>query len=166
MKTIFILCLPLFYSLRPVLTRPHKPTIYEFSNIIVVILTNYILHQLFGIYPVIWLALGTYFGLRYKFIYSNSIHPFAGHLIAEHYEFINKLETYDYIGWINFFNLNIGFHIEHHDFPMIPWARLPLLRKMAPEYYEKYPCHPNYVYTIFNYIFDKQIGPFSRIHRD
>lgn len=51
------------------------------------------------------------------------------------------METYDYIGWANFFILNIGYHTEHHDFPMIPWTRLPLLRKMVPEYYENLPCH-------------------------
>lgn len=94
-----------------------------------------------------------------------SLHPFAAHFIAEHYEFINRMETYDYIGWANFFILNIGYHTEHHDFPMIPWTRLPLLRKMAPEYYETLPVHTNYLMTLWAYIFDIKIGPFSRISR-
>lgn len=77
------------------------------------------------------------------------IHPCAGHVIAEHYEFLNRLETYDYIGIVNFFNLNVGYHTEHHDFPMIPWTRLPLVRKIAPEYYENLPYHTSYVKVFF-----------------
>lgn len=90
----------------------------------------------------------------------------VGHLIAEHYEFINRMETYDYIGWANVVNVNVGYHIEHHDFPMIPWTRLPLLRKMAPEFYENLPYHTNYYKVILQYIFDKYMGPFSRISRE
>lgn len=89
----------------------------------------------------------------------------AAHLIAEHYEFVNRMETYDYIGWVNFFILNIGYHTEHHDFPMIPWTRLPLVRKTAPEYYENLPTHSNYFMVSFNYAFDGYMGPFSRIIR-
>jgi sphingolipid delta-4 desaturase len=77
------------------------------------------------------------------------LHPSAGHIIAEHYEFSNRLETYDYLGVMNLFNLNIGYHTEHHDFPMVPWTRLPLLRKMCPEFYEKLPQHKSYVKVIF-----------------
>jgi sphingolipid delta-4 desaturase len=81
-------------------------------------------------------------------VYNNifcSPHPCAGHTIAEHYEFQHRLETYDYIGIVNFFNINVGYHVEHHDFPMVPWTRLPLIRKMAPEFYENLPYHTSYV---------------------
>ena len=77
------------------------------------------------------------------------MHPCAGHTIAEHYEFENRLETYDYIGICNFFNFNVGYHTEHHDFPMIPWTRLPLVRKMAPEFYENLPCHTSYIKVFY-----------------
>jgi sphingolipid delta-4 desaturase len=39
------------------------------------------------------------------------------------------------MGWMNIPNLNMGYHIEHHDFPSIPWYNLPKLRAMAPEFY-------------------------------
>ena len=37
---------------------------------------------------------------------------------------------------LNLIALNIGYHNEHHDFPDVPWSRLPQLKQMAPEYYD------------------------------
>jgi sphingolipid delta-4 desaturase len=59
-------------------------------------------------------------------------HPAALHGLAEHYEFVTGVQTYDYIGVWNIFNLNVGYHIEHHDFPVCPWYNLPKIRKIAP----------------------------------
>jgi len=56
-----------------------------------------------------YIILSTFIGL--------GLHPSSGNLIAEHLEFVEGLETYDYFGPANFFNLNIGYHTEHHDFP-------------------------------------------------
>jgi len=76
---------------------------------------------------------------------------------------------------MNFLNLNVGYHTEHHDFPMVPWNRLPMIRKLAPEFYEKLPHHKSYIKVIYrfnknkkyilSYIFDKNLGPWSRIIR-
>jgi len=42
-----------------------------------------------------------------------------------------KLNTFSYYGVQNVFTLNVGYHVEHHDFPNIPWTRLPQLRSLA-----------------------------------
>lgn len=74
-------------------------------------------------------ALAFLFGVAFLSI---GPHPAAIHVLAEHFEFVKGLETYDYFGFWNFFNLNLGYHIEHHDFPTCPWYNLKKLREAAP----------------------------------
>ena len=57
----------------------------------------------------------------------------------------------------------MGYHIEHHDFPNIPWYKLPQVRVIAPEFYENLPQMDSYFKVIYEYIFDGSIGPWSRI---
>jgi sphingolipid delta-4 desaturase len=42
--------------------------------------------------------------------------------------------------WLTFQELR---HLEHHDFPWVPWVRLPELERIAPEFYS-----PNHVYHV------------------
>jgi sphingolipid delta-4 desaturase len=67
------------------------------------------------------------------------------HFIAEHYEFVKGQETYNYYGIMNFFNLNLGYHMEHHDFPWIPWNQLPKVHAIAKEFYDTVPFHTSYI---------------------
>ena len=94
-----------------------------------------------------------------------SLHPAAGHLIAEHYQWIKTQETYSYYGVMNFFNYNVGYHNEHHDFPKIPWTRLHKVREIAPEFYTNLKSHTSYMALFWRFITDDSLGPFSRIKR-
>jgi sphingolipid delta-4 desaturase len=154
-RICFIMLLPFFYALRPYMKKPKSISGMEVLNILCCFLYGYLIYYLFTIKGLIYLTISTYFGL--------SVHPVSAHVIAEHYEFFKSQDTYSYYGWINYINFNMGYHVEHHDFPSIPWYNLPKVRKIAPEYYDNLPQIYSYVTVIFKYIFDGSIGPWSRI---
>eukprot|EP00003_Mantamonas_plastica_P007026 TRINITY_DN1582_c0_g1_i2.p1 TRINITY_DN1582_c0_g1~~TRINITY_DN1582_c0_g1_i2.p1 ORF type:complete len:208 (+),score=0.63 TRINITY_DN1582_c0_g1_i2:230-853(+) len=93
------------------------------------------------------------------------IHPVAGHFIAEHYVFIKGYETYSYYGPLNWLTFHVGYHNEHHDFPNIPGSRLHKVRQIAPEFYQNLPSHQSWAKTIYEYITDPNVGPYSRVKR-
>ena len=61
--------------------------------------------------------------------------------------------------------IQVGYHNEHHDFPSIPWTRLPALRALAPEFYDSIPSHPSWPMVIVNFIRDPEVGIFARVKR-
>lgn len=74
-------------------------------------------------------------------------------------------ETCSYYGPLNLITFNVGYHVEHHDFPSIPGTRLPQVRKIAPEYYDSLCHHTSWTQAIFTYIVDPRVGPFARVKR-
>ena len=79
LKLLWLFLNPLFYSLRPLIVLPKKPTHYELKNMIFQILFDLWIYNSFGGKAIGYLLIGTYLG--------SGIHPFTGHLIAEHYMF-------------------------------------------------------------------------------
>jgi len=156
LKFFWVLGQPLFYALRPMIIRPKNPLAWEIANWIVVICWDFTIFYFFGVKSLVFLVLGTILGA--------GLHPCAGHFIAEHYQFEENQETYSYYGFCNRLNFNVGYHNEHHDFPKVPWSRLPLVRKIASEFYQM-PHYTSYVWVIYKYITDPNIGPFARIKR-
>jgi sphingolipid delta-4 desaturase len=59
----------------------------------------------------------------------------------------------------------VGYHNEHHDFPSIPWTRLPELRRIASEFYEPLPAHKSWPYVTYKFITDPKVGMWSRAKR-
>lgn len=59
----------------------------------------------------------------------------------------------------------VGYHNEHHDFPSVPWTRLPALRALAPEFYDNLPSHPSWPMIIVNFIRDPNVGIWARVKR-
>jgi sphingolipid delta-4 desaturase len=157
-KILWILAQPLCYALRPMLIKPKPFRFWEGLNWVVQIVFNVAVIYFLGIKSFTYLLSGTLLGL--------GLHPSAGHFIAEHYEFVAGTETYSYYGPANFFNFNVGYHNEHHDFPKIPWSKLPLVRKIAPEFYDNLPHYTSYVTQVFwPYITDPNMGVWCRIKR-
>ena len=74
-------------------------------------------------------------------------------------------ETYSYYGPLNIFVYNVGLHNEHHDFPAIPWTKLPVLHRIARDFYEPLPCHRSWVWVIWTFVLDSGVGPWCRVKR-
>lgn len=130
---------------------------YFILNWIVQISFDIAIIYFLGLYSMLYLLLSTFI--------AGSIHPTAGHFLAEHYEVVAGVETYSYYGPLNYVAYNVGYHNEHHDFPYVPWSRLPLIREIAPEYYNTLPQCDSWPGLIWKYITDPKMGAYSRIKR-
>uniref|UniRef100_A0A915EA72 3'-5' exonuclease domain-containing protein n=1 Tax=Ditylenchus dipsaci TaxID=166011 RepID=A0A915EA72_9BILA len=95
------------------------------------------------------------------------LHPSAAHFVAEHYLFDakNEQETYSYYGLWNLVLYNVGYHNEHHDFPYIPGKNLPLVRKIAAEFYDSLEHHDSCIAVLYDFVVSSKMGPFRRLKR-
>ncbi|KAB7506227.1 Sphingolipid delta(4)-desaturase DES1 [Armadillidium nasatum] len=156
-KMVWMFFQPLFYSFRPLITYPKKPTFLEvFSTVIQLGFDAFIVYY-FGVKCFVYLLGGALLAM--------GLHPVAGHFISEHYMFKKGFETYSYYGILNLLTFNVGYHNEHHDFPFIPGSRLPRVREIAPEFYNDLPQHKSWTKVIYDFIMDPSIGPYARIKR-
>jgi len=158
-KAVFMFCQIFAYALRPMIVKPDLVPVDRWivANWAVVLAFDAAVYAAFGRAAILYLLLSTFF--------AGSIHPTAGHFIAEHYVMHGTAETYSYYGPLNALTYNVGYHNEHHDFPSIPWSRLPRLREIAPEFYDHLPRCDSWPGTIARYILDDAISPFSRMKK-
>jgi sphingolipid delta-4 desaturase len=116
----------------------------------------------------IWYFLGpkAHVYLLASFFFSVGLHPLGARWIQEHYLTHDEVqETFSYYGVLNAVAFNVGYHNEHHDFPSIPWNKLPTIKKTAPGYYDSLVSHKSWTRLFFRFLFDKEISLFSRVVR-
>jgi sphingolipid delta-4 desaturase len=90
----------LFYAIRPGFVRTQTPTIWHLINIAAEFSFEILLVKLFGVRPLIYLIMSSFF--------AGSLHPCAGHFIAEHYLWDGlEQETYSYYGPLNILAYNV-----------------------------------------------------------
>jgi sphingolipid delta-4 desaturase len=170
-KAFFCTFQIIFYALRPMMVYKLPLTQIHLLNITAQAAFNTLLYKYAGGHAIAYLILSSFF--------AGSLHPCAGHFIAEHYVF-EKLpasardsslllaplpETFSYYGPLNVLTYNVGLHNEHHDFPAIPWTRLPVLHEIAKEFYRDLPHHKSWVYVIWQFVWDKEVGLWCRVKR-
>ncbi|MEI8074114.1 MAG: fatty acid desaturase [Bacteroidota bacterium] len=100
-----------------------------------------------------------------SFFFSVGLHPLGARWIQEHYLVYPDQETYSYYGPLNTIAFNVGYHNEHHDFPSVPWNKLPQIRKNAPSFYDTLHYHSSWTKLFVRFLFDKQISLYSRVVR-
>ncbi|GAA5962978.1 hypothetical protein JCM21900_004330 [Sporobolomyces salmonicolor] len=148
-----------FYALRPGFIRYQAPTRWIALNMITQFSFDVLVVKTLGWSSLLYFLLSSHM--------AGSLHPCAGHFIAEHYLFDgHDQETWSYYGPLNILAYNVGYHNEHHDFPSVPWTRLPKLRELAKEFYDPLPHHPSWPGVTWRFIFDPAVGMWSRAKRN
>jgi sphingolipid delta-4 desaturase len=157
-KIIWLLLYPFFQLFRVSRLREIKP----FDKWIAL---NFILEALFV--AGIWIAFGprAIVYLLLSFFFSVGLHPLGARWVQEHYLTHKEQETYSYYGVLNNVAFNVGYHNEHHDFPSIPWNKLPKIRQTAPRFYNTLYFHTSWTKLFFRFLFDKKISLYSRVVR-
>jgi sphingolipid delta-4 desaturase len=153
-KFIWIILQGFFYSIRPNIIKPLEITKIQFTSYILNIIRFIILYQInikAALFSIIAILIGT------------GLHPFASHFIAEHFYNENKYETASYYGWMNILTFNVGYHVEHHDFPHIPGSKLPLLHKITNEYKDNIPIIKSWILYLIKFIMDDNISLDNRL---
>ncbi|TDZ15928.1 Sphingolipid delta(4)-desaturase [Colletotrichum sidae] len=159
-----------FYAVRPMTIYKIPLTGLHYLNIAVQLTFDYLVYTAWGGNAVLYFLLSSFL--------AGSLHPLAGHFIAEHYVYetvsstqrdpangVPVPETFSYYGPLNFLTYNVGLHNEHHDFPAVPWTKLPKLREIASEFYEDLPYHRSWTYAIWRFIWDDSVGMTCRVKR-
>lgn len=110
----------------------------------------------------------TFLYLFLSLLNSQGLHPANTRQIQRHiYDGDENLKangerptTYSYYGIGNAFTLNVGYHVEHHDFNRIPWSRLPLLREIAGHkwYPNEKAYHNRGISALVNFVINQNIS--------
>jgi sphingolipid 4-desaturase/C4-monooxygenase len=83
-------------------------------------------------------------------------HPFGARRLSEHLPVRAGQPTNSYYGTLNWLSLNVGYHVEHHDFPNIAWTRLPRLRALAHEDYVHLFSFRSWTRLLVSYLTDSR----------
>lgn len=158
-KAIWLLFYPVFQTVRTFRLKEIKP-------IDGWVVLNWSMQITFDILIVYFFGWAAFSFLLLSFFFSVGLHPLGARWIQEHFLTLDKdQETYSYYGPLNTLAFNVGYHNEHHDFPSIPWNKLPVLKKKAPSYYDSLLSHTSWTKLFFRFLFDKNITLFSRTLR-
>jgi sphingolipid delta-4 desaturase len=157
-----------FAALFP-LVQPFRPTAerdaisyrdgWLVANVVVQLVVSALIAWLLGVNALLYLLASVYFWA--------GPHPLLfGRFVQEHFVTDGDgHETHSYYGALNHVTLNIGYHVEHHDLPAIPWNRLPALRRIASSFYADRTSHYSWLRLGARYLFDERIGVGSRVVR-
>lgn len=158
-KAIWLLFFPLFQITRP----PRLKAITMWNRWVLINALGVVAFDVAVVYFCGWAGFAY---LVFSFFFAIGLHPVGARWVQEHYTLDPEQETFSYYGPINRVALNVGYHNEHHDFPSIPWNRLPRLRAAAPEFYETLRYHTSWSRLLFDFLFDPRYNLFSRVERE
>ena len=159
-KTLYLSMYTVVYALRPVIMRPEvmQYDYWFWANLGAQAAFDLGVVAVLGYQGLLYLLLSTFL--------AGSLHPLSGRFLSEHLLLTEGQETYSYYGPFNHVLWQIGRHVEHHDFPNVPFTKLPQLTEIAGKHYAE-PSHTSsWSETTLQFIFDDSLGPHRRVRRD
>ncbi len=158
-KALWLLIYPVFQFMRPfrlkeiaILDR------WSLANLVIQFAFDVALLVVWGPKALAYFAL--------SFFFSIGLHPLGARWIQRHYVVGDgSQETFSYYGPLNKLAFNVGYHNEHHDFPSVPWNRLPQVHAAASEAYDKLASHRSWTRLLFRFLFDRDLTLYSRVIR-
>ena len=159
-KALWLLLYPIFQAVRSFRIKAVPPLdFWTIMNVAIVVIVDVAVYRVWGPKAFAYLVLALFFSI--------GLHPLGARWIQRHYLVdAGEQETFSYYGKLNLLTFNVGYHNEHHDFPSVPWTRLPRLRAMAPEFYADLAAHTSWTKLLFRFLFDPKISLYSRMTRD
>jgi sphingolipid delta-4 desaturase len=127
------------------------------TNVLVQIAFDALVAALLGWNAFAYLLASTFFSV--------GLHPVGARWIQEHYLVYPDQETCSYYGAANLVAFNVGFHNEHHDFPNVPWNRLPRIKAIAREHYDPLHHHTSWSRLLLRFLLDPELSLWSRATR-
>jgi len=158
-KSLWLLFFPVFQIGRAYrVENVNTFTKWVLINIACAVVVDIAMIYFFGWNAIVYMVGSMFFSL--------GLHPLGARWVQEHYTLDGAQETHSYYGPLNNISMNIGYHVEHHDFPAIPWTNIKKLKAMAPEYYDNLRSHDSWFSLWLQFIFNPKYSLFSRVTRE
>ncbi len=161
-KALWLLFYPVFQIVRPM--RVKEVSLldpWSITNLAIMVVVDVTVYMLLGPKAVAYFGMSLFFAI--------GLHPLGARWIQRHYLTADgehpEQETFSYYGFLNKLAFNVGYHNEHHDFPSVPWNRLPQIRAIAPEVYNNLSYHTSWTRLLFHFLLDPKLSLFSRMLR-
>jgi sphingolipid delta-4 desaturase len=120
------------------------------GNVVACILADAMLIALGGWRPVVFLIGSALLGF--------GPHVFGARRVSEHLTIRRGQPTNSYYGLLNRVAFDVGYHVEHHDFPAVPWRRMRRLHAIARQHYEGLAAVESWTVLMAEYFLDSRYG--------
>ena len=147
-----------FYKSRPANSVPRDA--WFVANAIACIVADAVLLATVGVRPLAYLLLSA--------LLAFGPHVLGARRVAEHLTIRRGQPTNSYYGPLNLVSFDVGHHVEHHDFPSVPWRRLRRVRAFASAHYDALATVPSWSRLITAYFFDRRfsVAQYTGISRE
>jgi sphingolipid 4-desaturase/C4-monooxygenase len=126
---------------------PARRDRWELANIAANLVVTLAFAAVFGGRALLYLALSGLFAFG---PHPLGVRGYGRHLVAR-----GDQPTNSYYGLFNAVSFNVGYHVEHHDFPAVAWHRLPRLRRAASEFYSPLFVVRSWVALFVRFVFSR-----------